>query len=132
MTIGLVSVVALVDPDDRILISKRPLDKPYGGLWELPGGKVEPNETPEYAAARELKEELGIDTWSNCLAPLTFTSFIYENKHKILLLYVCRKWEGIPFPLEDNELKWVKSSDLMKYPMPPASYGLIAILRDWL
>ena len=132
MKIGLAAVVALVDPDGRILLARRPLHKSFGGLWEFPGGKVEPNETPEETALRELKEELGIDTWSNCLAPLTFASHKYDDLHQILLLFVCRKWHGIPYPMEDNELRWVKTSDLMKYSMPPANKGIMAILRDWL
>ncbi len=132
MKIGLAAVVALVDPDGRILLARRPLHKSFGGLWEFPGGKVEPNETPEITALRELKEELGIDTWSNCLAPLTFASHKYDDLHQVLLLFVCRKWHGIPYPMEDNELRWVKTSDLMKYSMPPANKGIMAILRDWL
>ncbi len=132
MNIGLASVVALVDTDGRVLLARRPADKSFGGFWEFPGGKVEPDETPENAALRELKEELGIDTWSNCLAPLTFASHEYDGFHRILLLFVCRKWHGIPFPMEGNELKWVHPKDLSKYPMPPANKGMMAILRDWL
>ncbi|MDE2761050.1 MAG: (deoxy)nucleoside triphosphate pyrophosphohydrolase [Paracoccaceae bacterium] len=132
MSIGLASVVALVDTDGRILLARRPDDKSFGGLWEFPGGKVEPDETPENAALRELKEELRIDTWSNCLAPLTFASHEYDGFNQILLLFVCRKWHGIPFPMEGNELKWVHPRDLSKYPMPPANKGMMAILRDWL
>ena len=132
MNIGLASVVALVDTDGRVLLARRPADKSFGGFWEFPGGKVEPSETPENAALRELKEELGIDTWSNCLAPLTFASHEYDGFHQILLLFVCRKWHGIPFPMEGNELKWVHPRDLSKYPMPPANKGMMAILRDWL
>ena len=132
MNIGLASVVALVDTDGRVLLARRPTDKSFGGFWEFPGGKVESDETPEDAALRELKEELGIDTWSNCLAPLTFASHEYDDFHQILFLFVCRKWHGIPFPMEGNELKWVHPKDLSKYPMPPANKGMMAILRDWL
>ena len=132
MKIGLAAVVALVDPDGRILLARRPLHKTFGGLWEFPGGKVEPNETPEKTALRELYEELGINTWSNCLAPLTFASHNYDDFHQILLLFVCRKWHGIPYPREGNELKWVRPSELKKYAMPPANKGIMAILRDWL
>ena len=132
MKISLASIVALVDPDGRILLARRPLHKSFGGFWEFPGGKVEPNETPAISALRELKEELGIDSWSNCLAPLTFASHEYDDLHQILLLFVCRKWQGIPYPKEGNELKWVRPSELTKYSMPPANKGIIAILRDWL
>lgn len=132
MKVGLAAVVALIDADGRILLARRPSHKTFGGLWEFPGGKVEPNETPENTALRELKEELGIDTWSYCLAPLTFASYRYEDLHQILLLFVCRKWQGIPLPMEDNELKWVRPSELANYPMPPANQGILAILRDWI
>ncbi len=103
-----------------------------GGLWEFPGGKVEPGETPEQALMRELKEELGIDTWSSCLAPLTFASHAYDEFHLLMPLFACRKWKGIVRPLEGQELAWVFANRLSDYPMPPADRPLIPVLRDWL
>ena len=128
----LVSAVALVDKDGRILIAKRPNGKSMSGLWEFPGGKVEPGETPEQALVRELSEELGIKTWNSCLAPLAFASLTYEEFHLLMLLFVCRKWDGIVLPKEEQELKWVYSRELKNYPMPPADTPLIPILRDWI
>ena len=127
----LVSAVALVDKDGRILIAKRPSGKSMAGLWEFPGGKVEFGETPEQALVRELREELDIKTWNSCLAPLTFASHSYEELHLLMPLFICRKWEGTIKPKEKQDLKWVYSKDLKNYPMPPADIPLIAILRDW-
>ena len=128
----LVSAVALIDVDGRILLGQRPEGKSMAGLWEFPGGKVEEGETPEAALIRELQEELGIDTWASCLAPLTFASHTYENFHLLMPLFACRKWEGIPQSRENQALRWVKARDLSKYPMPAADIPLIPILRDWL
>ena len=128
----LVSAVALIDVDGRILLGQRPEGKSMAGLWEFPGGKVEEGETPEAALIRELQEELGIDTWASCLAPLNFASHTYENFHLLMPLFACRKWEGIPQSRENQALKWVKARDLSKYPMPAADIPLIPILRDWL
>lgn len=132
MTVLLVSAVALIDSDGRVLLAQRPAGKTMAGLWEFPGGKVEPEETPESALVRELHEELGIETWNSCLAPLTFASHSYENFHLLMPLYACRKWEGIPQPREGQTLKWVAPQNLRDYRMPPADIPLIAILRDWL
>lgn len=128
----LVSAVALIDVDGRVLLAQRPAGKSMAGLWEFPGGKVEPGETPEAALIRELHEELGIDTWASCLAPLTFASHSYVDFHLLMPLYACRKWEGIPTAQEGQSLKWVRVTDLRNYPMPPADIPLIPILRDWL
>ncbi len=128
----LVSAVALIAPDGRILLSQRPQGKSLAGLWEFPGGKVESGETPEAALIRELHEELGIDTWQSCLAPLSFASHTYEDFHLLMPLFACRKWNGIPQPLEGQALKWVRVKDLSSFPMPPADKPLIAVLRDWL
>jgi len=129
--IVLVSAVALVDVDGRILLAQRPEGKSMAGLWEFPGGKVEPGETPEAALVRELHEELGIETWDSCLAPLTFASHSYPDFHLLMPLFACRKWEGIAQAKEGQTLAWVRSRDLRDYPMPPADLPLIPILRDW-
>lgn len=128
----LVSAVALIDVDGRVLLAQRPAGKSMAGLWEFPGGKVEPGETPEVALIRELQEELGIDTWSSCLAPLCFASHAYDDFHLLMPLFACRKWQGIPTPQEGQVLKWVAGRNLRDYPMPPADIPLIPILRDWL
>ena len=132
MKLLLVSAVALIDPDGRILLAQRPEGKSLAGLWEFPGGKVEAGETPEACLIRELKEELGIDTWQSCLAPLTFASHSYDEFHLMMPLFACRKWQGIVTPQEGQKLAWVRANELRNYPMPPADEPLIPILRDWL
>ena len=128
----LVSAVALIDRDGRVLIAQRPVGKSMAGLWEFPGGKVEAGETPEAALVRELCEELGIETQNSCLAPLTFASHSYEDFHLLMPLFACRKWNGVVQPKEGQALKWVYPKDFLDYPMPPADIPLISILRDWL
>jgi 8-oxo-dGTP diphosphatase len=128
----LVSAVALIDADGRVLLAQRPEGKSMAGLWEFPGGKVEPGETPEAALVRELHEELGIETWDSCLAPLTFASHGYAEFHLLMPLFACRKWQGIPRAQEGQALAWARKSELRDYPMPPADIPLIPILRDWL
>lgn len=132
MKIVLVSAVALIDADGRVLLAQRPEGKPMAGLWEFPGGKVEPGETPEAALIRELKEELGIDTWQSCLAPLTFASHAYPEFHLLMPLFACRRWQGAATPREGQTLAWVRPAALRDYPMPPADLPLLPILRDWL
>lgn len=132
MKIILVSAVALIDLDGRILLAQRPEGKSMAGLWEFPGGKVEVGETPEDALVRELHEELGIETWSSCLAPLTFASHSYDDFHLLMPLFACRKWDGIVQGKEGQKLAWVHAKELNKYPMPPADIPIIPILRDWL
>lgn len=128
----LVSAVALIDRDGRVLLAQRPEGKSMAGLWEFPGGKVEEGETPEAALIRELQEELGINTWASCLAPLTFASHSYEKFHLLMPLFACRKWDGIPQGKEGQTLAWVAPKALKDYPMPEADVPLIPILRDWL
>ena len=128
----LVAAVALIDPDGRVLMAQRPEGKSMAGLWEFPGGEIEPGETPEVALIRELQEELGIDTWASCLAPLTFASHSYETFHLLMPLFACRKWKGIPQGREGQALKWVRADALMNLPMPAADVPLVAHLRDWL
>ena len=132
MTLLLVAAVALIDADGRVLLAQRPPGKSLAGLWEFPGGKVEQGESPEAALVRELREELGIDTWESCLAPLTFASHAYEKFHLLMPLFACRRWQGIPEPREGQVLAWVRPSAMRDYPMPPADLPLIPILRDWL
>ena len=131
MTI-LVSAVALVDRDGRTLLAERPKTKSMAGLWEFPGGKVEKGETPEKALIRELYEELAIETWQSCLAPLTFASHSYEDFHLLMPVFICRKWQGIIMPKEGQKLAWVRAKDLSSYPMPEADIPIIARLREWL
>ncbi len=128
----LVSAVALIDADGRVLLARRPEGKPMAGLWEFPGGKVAPGETPEAALVRELDEELGVDVAQNCLAPFTFASHAYEGFHLLMPLYVCRVWDGVVRPREGQEVAWVRPSRLADYPMPPADVPLVAMLRDFL
>lgn len=128
----LVVACALVDADGRVLIAKRPEGKALAGLWEFPGGKVEPGERPEHALIRELKEELGIDVTEACLAPFVFASHAYDSFHLLMPLYLCRRWSGVVTAREHPELAWVKPSGLAAYPMPPADAPLVAWLRDLL
>ena len=128
----LVVAVALIDRDGRILIAQRPEGKSMAGLWEFPGGKVEPGESPDAALIRELQEELGVDTRQSCLAPLTFASHAYDDFHLLMPLYVCRVWKGIPRAKEGQKLDWVRPMQLTDYPMPPADFPLVAMLRDFL
>ncbi|MCH7929868.1 MAG: (deoxy)nucleoside triphosphate pyrophosphohydrolase [Proteobacteria bacterium] len=128
----LVVAVALIDADGRVLLARRPEGKPMAGLWEFPGGKVEPGETPEAALMRELHEELGIDICVPCLAPLTFASHAYDGFHLLMPLYVLRKWDGIVRPREGQETAWVRPKALRDYPMPPADEPLVAMLQDFL
>lgn len=132
MKMVLVTAVALVDADGRVLLAQRPEGKSLAGLWEFPGGKVEPGETPEAALIRELHEELGIDTHASCLAPLTFASHSYDDFHLLMPLFICRRWHGIAQPREGQKLAWVRAKDLRSYDMPPADVPLIPIIQSWL
>ncbi|MET0168763.1 MAG: (deoxy)nucleoside triphosphate pyrophosphohydrolase [Aliihoeflea sp.] len=128
----LVAACALVDTDGRVLLSQRPPGKQLAGLWEFPGGKVEPGETPEETVVRELAEELGIETKTACLAPLTFASHAYEDFNLLMPLFVCRRFWGIPQAMEGQQLKWVRPTKMRDYPMPPADEPLIPFLIDLL
>jgi 8-oxo-dGTP diphosphatase len=128
----LVAAAALIDVDGRVLLAQRPPGKSMAGLWEFPGGKVDPGETPEAALIRELDEELGISVHESCLAPFTFASHGYESFHLLMPLYVCRKWQGIAIAREGQTLKWVRPAQLADHPMPPADKPLVAMLRDLL
>ncbi|MAG97169.1 MAG: 8-oxo-dGTP diphosphatase MutT [Rhodospirillaceae bacterium] len=130
--IVLVVAAALVDPDDRVLVARRPAGKAMAGLWEFPGGKLADGETPEEALIRELKEELAIDVTESCLAPFTFASHEYGDFHLLMPLYVCRVWQGTPHAREGQELKWLLPRSLVDYQMPPADKPLVAMLRDFL
>ena len=127
-----VVAAALVDRDNRVLLAQRPEGKSLAGLWEFPGGKLDPGETPEAALIRELKEELGIDVTASCLAPFAFASHDYERFHLLMPLYLCRRWKGIPTPREGQTLAWVRANQLADYAMPPADKPLIPLLRDFL
>ena len=132
MRILTVVAVALVDADDRVLIARRPEGKTLAGLWEFPGGKLDPGERPEAALIRELDEELGIAVKEACLAPLTFASHAYPDFHLLMPLWVCRRWEGLASAREGQALKWVRPGKLRDYPMPPADEPLIPPLIDLL
>jgi 8-oxo-dGTP diphosphatase len=128
----LVAACALVDVDGRVLLARRPEGKKMAGLWEFPGGKLNPGETPEQALIRELKEELGIDVTAACLAPFAFASHAYEGFHLLMPLFLCRRWKGLPTPREKQTLAWVSARRLSEYEMPPADKPLIPLLRDFL
>ncbi|MBX9701859.1 MAG: GNAT family N-acetyltransferase [Acetobacteraceae bacterium] len=132
LPILLVAACALVDTDGRVLLARRPEGKPLAGLWEFPGGKVNPGETPERALIRELKEELDIDVAESCLAPFTFASHAYERFHLLMPLYLCRRWGGTVRAAEGQAIAWVRPPRLADYPMPPADKPLVAMLRDFL
>lgn len=133
----LVAACALLDADNRILLAQRPEGKAMAGLWEFPGGKVEPGETPEETLVRELAEELGVTATIPCLAPLTFASHTYESFHLLMPLYVCRRYEapaslGTGIGQENQALKWVRAKELRNYDMPAADIPLIPHLVDLL
>ena len=128
----LVAACALIDIDGRVLLARRPEGKKMAGLWEFPGGKLHPGETPEHAVIRELKEELGIDVSEACLAPFAFASHDYDRFHLLMPLFLCRRWRGVPAGLEGQALAWVRPGKLTEYDMPPADKPLIPLLRDFL
>jgi 8-oxo-dGTP diphosphatase len=125
----IVVAAALVDADGRILLQQRPAASSMAGLWEFPGGKIEPGETPEQALIRELREELAISVDQACLAPAAFASAALGDRHLLLLLYVCRKWRGTPEPLAADALRWVRPAQMHGLAMPPADVPLIGLLE---
>ena len=133
-TTKLVFVVAcaLIDTDNRVLIAQRPEGKQLAGLWDFPGGKLEPGERPEQTLIRELQEEIGITVKEACLAPLTFASHAYDDFHLLMPLYICRRWEGDVIAREGQHLAWVRANKLRDYPMPAADIPLIPHLIDLL
>jgi 8-oxo-dGTP diphosphatase len=132
LKVVLVAACALIDADGRVLIAERPAGKSMAGLWEFPGGKLEPGESPEQSLIRELREELGIHVKEACLAPLTFASHAYADFHLLMPLYVCRRWDGTVAAQEGQRLAWVRPNRLRDYPMPPADEPLIAHLTGLL
>jgi 8-oxo-dGTP diphosphatase len=128
----LVAACAMIDADGRVLLAERPEGKTMAGLWEFPGGKVEPGERPEQTLIRELNEELDVVVNESCLAPLTFASHAYPDFHLLMPLYVCRRWEGIVRAREGQRLAWVRPNQLKDYKMPPADEPLIAHLTTLL
>lgn len=130
--IVLIVACALIDQEGKILLAQRPQGKAMAGLWELPGGKVEPNETPEAAVVRELQEEVGVKTCAGCLQPLTFASHRYEDVHLLMPIYGCRQFEGQPQAKEGQELRWIRPNQLKDFQMPEANYTIIGTLRDLL
>jgi 8-oxo-dGTP diphosphatase len=132
LKLTLVVACALIDVDKRVLLAQRPDDKSMAGLWEFPGGKVEPGERPEATLIRELHEEIGITVSEACLAPLTFASHAYEAFHLLMPIYICRRWEGLVVARERQNLAWVRAHQLRNYPMPPADIPLIPHLQELL
>lgn len=122
--------MALVDGDGRVLLAQRPPGKSMAGMWEFPGGKIETGETPEACIQREMKEELGVTLCNRCFAPLTFVSHTYDDFHLLMVLYIARRWEGIPQALEGQQLTWKRPQEMDAMPMPPADLPLVAALRD--
>lgn len=128
----LVAACALIDADGRILLARRKEGGAHGGLWEFPGGKLDPGETPEAALVRELEEELNIQTQQSCLAPIAFASQNSGEFHLLMPLFVCRKWSGSPVARVHDEVSWVTKNKLLQFEMPPADKPLAAQLRDFL
>ena len=127
-----ISAIALINDENEILIGKRPKHGFLPNIWEFPGGKIKKNECPEHAIIREVKEEIDINLSKSCIAPISFSTYDYDDFFIIILLYIARRWKGNPKPKAHSELKWVKPYDLMNYEMPPANNYLVASLKDLL
>ncbi|MBA4772489.1 MAG: (deoxy)nucleoside triphosphate pyrophosphohydrolase [Sphingomonas sp.] len=125
----LVVAIAMVDADGRVLLAQRPAGKQHAGLWEFPGGKVDSSETPEAALIREVAEELGVSISAACIAPATFASVTLAERSLVLLLYVCRKWQGVPRAIEAAALRWVRPVDMYAFSMPPADRSMIGLIE---
>jgi len=128
--IKLVVACALINEYGKVLINERPVGKDYAGYWEFPGGKVDQGETPEEAIIRELKEEINIDVTGSCLAPLSFTEKQYDNYYVVVLLYVCRRWNGHIMPMEEQELAWVNPKEINNFNLLPADKSFFVSLRE--
>ncbi|WP_294078300.1 (deoxy)nucleoside triphosphate pyrophosphohydrolase [Sphingomonas sp.] len=124
----MVVAAAMIDADGRVLVQRRPPGKPMAGLWEFPGGKVDPGETPEIALCRELAEELGIDADPGGLTPLAFASEPVGDRHLLLLLYGLRDWRGTAQARHATALRWLAPAALRDLEMPPADGPLVAAL----
>ena len=125
----LVVAAALIDAQGRVLLAQRPSGKQLAGLWEFPGGKLEPGESPEAALIRELQEELAITTQPDDLSAFTFASHAYPAFHLMMPLYLVRRWTGEPRAVEAAGLAWVAPSDMGAYPVPPADEPLVRALQ---
>lgn len=130
--IKLVSAVAFLDKDKRILLTKRPEGKFLAGYWEFPGGEVKEGESVQLTVVREVYEELGLKICAGCLVPNGFTSYPYEDFHLLLTLFACYNWEGIPIGKEGQELQWAKISEIQNFEMPEANQFLIPLIRTLL
>jgi 8-oxo-dGTP diphosphatase len=128
----LVAACALIDPQGRVLIAERPPGKSMAGLWEFPGGKVEPGERPEDAVIREMREELGVTIEESALSPLVFASHTYPDFHLLMPVFLCRRWEGMVSPTEGQKITWASPDELERFPMPPADAPLLPLLRRML
>ena len=131
MNTRVIALLSLINEKNEVLISLRKNRADYNDYWEYPGGKVERGETTDQALVREIKEELDLDVSINCVAPLTFTVTHDEVSQTILLLHVCRKWQGNPESLLGQRLEWVRPINLIQYKMPKPNSFLNSILRDW-
>ena len=127
-----VVAAAILRGDGCVLMQRRRAEQHHGGLWEFPGGKVEPHEAPEDALVREVREELGLVLVRSSLRPLTFASDPREppglRAPHVILLYFCAEWSGEPAAFEAAELGWFPVEELSGLAMPPLDYPLAEAL----